>query len=279
MAVRGWHGRCSGWRGRRRQGRGRGRKQRWQGCRGRLRQGCGGTCRQKERREPAGVQGSAFGPTVARRQQTEPRMGGGGRAALRRARGVQGQRRPAQSGGPPTASAAPRAGLWAAGSGGQRRPSRRAGELLESNLRRGHGLVAIADRRGCRLARYRDERVHHLAPYLVKEHAATHVFVEDGRDLSEQRGLTRCGLWAEVLAAHARRRRELPEAHRGADDEAEGADEEEARHRVNLARCRGGRVLAKVSFLRRTGASNGHGASDDARQTCARQHGATRTIV
>ena len=61
----GWHGRCSGWRGRRRQGRGRGRKQRWQGCRGRLRQGCGHTCRQKERREPAGVQGAAFGPSSA----------------------------------------------------------------------------------------------------------------------------------------------------------------------------------------------------------------------
>ena len=161
-------------------------------------------------------------------------------------------------------------------SGGQRRPSRRAGELLESNLRRGHGLVAIADRRGCRLARYRDERVHHLAPYLVKEHAATHVVVEDGRDLSEQRGLTRCGLWAEVLAAHARRRRELPEAHRGADDEAEGADEEEARHRVNFARRPGGRVLL--------GATNGHEklvvrtacatTTVRARQRCARPVGA-----
>ncbi len=139
------------------------------------------------------------------------------------------------AGGSPAASAEWRAthGQWHPSDRPRRRalvakdgPLDGAGELLESNLRLGHGLVAKVSCRGRWLARYQDERVHHLAADLLEEHAATRV-IQDRRDLGEQRGLTRCGLWTTHVRTE-RRLRELPEAHGRADDEA--AREREAHH-------------------------------------------------
>ena len=129
------------------------------------RQGCGGTCRQKECREPVGCKaqplawssGSIPASSGRRpsRTMTTPQRGAPPYGQCR----AEGHPRPVV----PLGQAAAASGL--------RLPSRRAGELLESNLRLGHGLVAKVSLGGCRLARYQDERVHHLAADLVKEHA------------------------------------------------------------------------------------------------------------